>query len=290
MLFRVTPPHIRSAVFSIKQSAVPIGQMVAGLAIPAMLLVTGWQALVCGIALMIAAYGVAMAVVPSMRIDAAPAQRGAAAEASAGSLLAPLRTVWITPALRELALTGIAYTANQLCMLAFLVSYLNLEIGLSLILAGTLFSLAQAGAMIGRLSWGIVADRWMTPRIQVGMLGMVGGVCGLLAALFSPSWPYAAIAVISVLYGATAVGWNGVYFAEAARLSPANEVGKTMGGLQFYTAIGASGGPLLFSALVSWSGTYAAGFALFSLPSLLFGARLAMRREVAARDGGSNAS
>jgi MFS family permease len=312
ILFRATPPAIRSFVFSIKQSAVPIGQMIAGLLIPSLLLVFGWQSVVFCVALMILAYTIAMfwmrlatSEVP-LSPQPAPAaathgqhgqhsgQRGGLRAALTG-FVAPARIVWATPSLRELAWVGVLYSANQLCLVSFLVSYLNLEIGLSLVLAGSLFSASQFGGMIGRVTWGYAADRWVTPRMQLGVLGIIGGVCGVLTTLFTAQWPIVAIAVVSVVYGATAASWNGVYFAEVARLSQrefprddsGGQVGRITGGLQFYMSLGAGIGPLLFSGLVGLIGTYSTGFAVFALPSLLFGVRLMLRRDVSGQHRGA---
>jgi MFS family permease len=281
ILHRATPPEIRAFVFSVKQSAVPIGQMVAGIAVPVLLLLVAWEWVVLGVAALIAAYVIAMSW---MRLDfPAPGVRRAAGHAGrrsrAAGIIAPAQTVWATPALRELALVGIFYSCNQLCMLSFLVSYLNLEVGLTLVLAGTLFSAAQVGAMVGRLSWGYVADRWVTPRTQLGVLGIVGGASGVLAAAFSTAWPVWLIGVVSVVYSATAVAWNGVYFAEITRHCAQSDVGRITGGMQVFMSLGAGAGPLLFSGLVGLLGWYYPGFAVFALPSLAMGLRLVLRDE-----------
>jgi len=310
ILFRATPPAIRSFVFSIKQSAVPIGQMVAGLLIPLLLLVFGWQAVVFCVALLVLAYAIAMSWMrletSEVTLSAGPAAASATAatgrrrggmRAALAGFVAPARLAWATPSLRELAWVGIIYSANQLCLLSFLVSYLNLEIGLSLVLAGSLFSASQIGGMIGRLTWGYVADRWVTPRVQLGVLGIVGGACGALTTMFTPQWPIAVIAAVSVIYGATAASWNGVYFAEVARLGQrefqrdgqredsGSQVGRITGGLQFYMSLGAALGPLLFTGLVGVIGTYATGFAVVALPSLLVGAQMMLTRDVADKGG-----
>jgi MFS family permease len=283
ILFRATPAAIRSFVFSVKQSAVPIGQMIAGLAIPSLLLFVGWQVVVFVVALMIVAYTVAMAY---MRLETAEGPAKAASgpvapfnlRGAIADFIAPARIVWANPELRDLAWVGVLYSVSQLCLTSFLVSYLNLEVGLSLVLAGSLFSASQFGGMIGRVTWGFVADRWVTPRVQLGALGVIGGVCGLLTTFFSPQWPLAGIAVVSLVYGASAASWNGVYFAEVARLCPQGEVGRMTGGLQFYMSVGAGIGPLLFSALVGAAGSYAPGFALSALPGLVIGVMIMRRR------------
>ena len=298
ILFRATPAEIRSFVFSIKQSAVPAGQMLAGLIIPTLLLFFGWQSVVLGVGLMILAYTVAMNWMRLETSAAVHAPADAAAQAHAkvtgggmaraagggrlSEFLAPAKIVWNTPALRELGWVGMTYSVNQLCFLSFLVSYLNLEIGMSLVLAGSLFAASQVGGMLGRLTWGFVADRWVTPRLQLGVLGVVGSACGMLLALFTTAWPLAIMAVISVIYGATAASWNGVYFAEIARLCPRDQVGRLTGGLQFYMSVGGGLGPLLFSLLVGIIGTYGVGFAVFSLPALYVGLRLMLPRKFAA--------
>ena len=279
ILFRATPPQIRSFVFSIKQSAVPGGQMLAGLIIPSLLLFFAWQSVVLSVAIMILAYTIGMAW---MRLETTAAV-SASAPASVppkgrrGTLadfFAPTKIVWTTPALRELGWVGMTYSANQLCMLSFLVSFLHLEIGVSLVLAGSLFAAAQVGGVLGRVTWGYVADRWVSPRTQVGALGVIGGVCGLLSAMFTPDWPVVIVAVVSLVYGATAASWNGVFFAEVARHCPSDEVGRLTGGLQIYMSVGGGLGPLLFSLLVGIIGTYAVGFAVFALPALYVGLRL----------------
>jgi hypothetical protein len=81
-----------------------------------------------------------------------------------------------------------------------------------------------------------------------------------------------------VLYGATAVGWNGVFLAEVARLAPDGRVAYLTGGTQFFTFAGVLIGPPLFGAIASATGTYGAGFVVTTaLPLLVVVPMLARR-------------
>jgi hypothetical protein len=90
------------------------------------------------------------------------------------------------------------------------------------------------------------------------------GCCGAVAAVFTGGWPPLAVLGVSVVYGATAVGWNGVFLAEVARLAPEGRVAIITGGTQFFTFAGVLIGPPAFGAIASATGSYGAGFALIA--------------------------
>jgi MFS family permease len=165
----------------------------------------------------------------------------------------------------------------QLVFITYFVSYLNLELGYSLVTAGLVYACAHASGIAGRVAWGAVADRWVRPRAMLAVLGAVSSACGLLVAMSSAAWPLAAIVALAMVYAATAVGWNGVYLAEVARCSPPGQVGTATGGTQFFTFGGAVAGPPLFAAAVSATGSYGWAFAVFAVPPVLVAAQLARR-------------
>jgi hypothetical protein len=110
-------------------------------------------------------------------------------------------------------------------------------------------------------------------------LGLVMALCGLAVASFTAAWPAAAVLTVCLLYGATAVGWNGVFLAEVARLAPEGRVAFLTGGTQFFTFAGVLIGPPLLGATVSLTGSYGAGFVatavlpLFAVVVMLAGGR-----------------
>lgn len=281
ILFRTAPPALRSLIFSIKQTGVPLGAVLAGTLLPLLLLVMNWESAVTLVAVVIVIYAVALSFtnLEGSRAGAgAGAGAGVAARIRVGDFIAPVKLVWSRPALREMGLVSLCYSANQVSFTIFLVSYLKLEIGLSLVTAGLVYALAQAAGVVGRVMWGVSADRWVVPRTQLGLLGIAGGICGLTVALFTPQWGLPLLAIVSALAGGTAVAWNGVFLSELAALSPSGEVSNVTGGVQVIMFFGALGGPALFSLLVAASGTYSIGFAFFALPSIAAGGWMLMRR------------
>jgi fucose permease len=91
----------------------------------------------------------------------------------------------------------------------------------------------------------------------------------LAAALFSASWPLAAIFAVAAALGATAIGWNGVYLAEVARLAPAGQAGLATGGCLFFTFVGVVILPFLFGWLQRTTASYAVCFSAAAVVCLV---------------------
>lgn len=101
------------------------------------------------------------------------------------------------------------------------------------------------------------------------------GLCGLAAASFSPATPLAALVALCAGYGASAVGWNGVFLAEVARIAPPGKVGVVTGGVMLFTFSGSVLGPPTFGAILAFTGSYTLGFLFIALLPLVMGLRLA---------------
>jgi hypothetical protein len=68
------------------------------------------------------------------------------------------------------------------------------------------------------------------------------------------------------VFGATAVGWNGVYLATVARQVPQPEAAMATGGSLFFTFFGVVVGPPLFGLAGGAFGGLGGAFALLALP------------------------
>jgi MFS family permease len=259
------PVRVRSMIFSIKQTGVPVGGAVAGTLVPVMLLWTSWQYAVLALALSAAAF--IAVLVPFRRIydnDLRPGER-----LHLRRFAAPVAEVWANRPILELALVSGVYSAVQMSFITYLVSYLKLELAYSLVAAGLMFSAAQIAGVLGRVLWGAVADHVFKPRSVLAMLGFTMALCGVAAALFTADWPFLAVLAVCVLYGATAVGWNGVFLAEVARLAPEGRVAIVTGGTQFFTFAGVLIGPPVFGAIAAGTGSYSTGFFLIAAVPLV---------------------
>ena len=267
ILARAAPPRMMSLIFSIKQTGVPLGGALAGVLVPSLVLYFSWRWSAAAVALLCAA--LALAIQPAR----AGEERGKAS-ASAPALLAPLRLVLANPPLIEMAAISLIFGMTQLALFSYFVTYLNLELGYSLVAAGLIYSSAHTAGIIGRILWGAVADRWISPRRMLGLLGLMMAFSGAAVAVFSADWPLPAVILASAMFGASAVGWNGVFLAEVARLAPSGQVGAVTGGTQFFTFIGALTAPPLFGLAVGLVGGYGKAYFLSCLLPGLAGAYL----------------
>lgn len=274
LLAKIISPANRNLVFSIKQTGVPLGGVVAGLAAPRMALAFGWQSALL-LAAVLAVCMLAAIAALRQRWDGDRQPRARIRFLGLGGV----GVVWRQPSLRALSLFTVCFATLQLCLMTYVVTLLVSEAGRDLVAAGLALAVAQAAGVIGRVGWGLAADRL---RDGQTVLLVIGGIVVLAAGALtqvSPSWPdFWVYAVLAVL-GATAVGWNGVTLAELVRLSPPDTVGAATGGLLFYSFAGVLVGPIAFSLSYGWIGSYAVTFGSLGLLGLAgMACVLAMRR------------
>ena len=134
--------------------------------------------------------------------------------------------------------------------------------------------MVNLGGIAGRILWGAVADYFRAPRVLLGLIGVAAGACAGLTVAFGPSWPVAATLAVSAMFGATAIGWNGVQLSELARNAPAGRVGAITGASGFISFSGAVIGPPIFALISALTGGYRVGFCVFGGLSVAFGAWL----------------
>ena len=278
LLARVPSHRGMNLLYSIKQTGVPVGGVLSGLLAPPLTLAFGWQAALAACAVLLAALGVAIGVV---RRDWDTERRPDAPVLSA--ILHSAALVWRHEPLRWIAAASLLYSGVQLSLTGFLATYLVSDIRLSLVLAGTVLSITHASGAVGRLAWGLLADRLRSGGLALMINGSLAAIGALLTAAMAPRWPLAAVIAACAAFGFCAVGWNGVYMALISRLSPKESVGYATGGSLVLTYAGVIVVPPAFAALHDRAGlSYGEGFALLSLVTLLGVGCVALARRASA--------
>ena len=270
LLARSTAPQRLSLVFSVKQTGVPLGGVLAGALVPTLLLFSHWQVAL----LIVALVCVACALLAQPLRDGLDDDRDATHPVSLGHLLRPVRLVLSQPVLRMLALCSFFFSAIQLSLTTYLVSFLHDDLGLTLVAAGLAMAASQMAGMVGRVAWGWVADRYLGARRTLIVLATLMLLCCLATALLGRALPMSLLLPVVVVFGACAVGWNGVYLAEVARQAPVGLASVATGGTLAFTFMGVVIGPPLFGLLSGTLGGYSYGYAALAVPALLCGVLL----------------
>ena len=267
MLSRTTAPQRMALVFSIKQTGVPLGGTIAGLVVPGVLVASGIGAAL-GVIALLCTIGALLAQLLRREIDAARDPN--ARLPVAADILRPLQAVLRHPILRRVALSTFVFSIVQAAVTSYLVSFLTGELHWTLVQAGAASAVAQGAAVAGRVLWGALADRLADgSRRMLLALTIAMGLAGLAMAALSPSTPTALVLLLLAGYGATAVGWNGVYLATVARVAPRGEAAIATAGCLFFTFFGAVIGSPLFGWASHAFGSLAIAYAALVVPLAL---------------------
>jgi predicted MFS family arabinose efflux permease len=263
LLALTTPADRMSLVFSIKQTGVPLGGVLAGALVPA-LLALGWR----GALLVVAAANLVCALLAQPLREALDADRAPQRPLALGSLTQPIRMVLTNPALRVLAGCSFLFSIAQLSLTTYLVTYLNETLAYSLVAAGLALAVTQTGGVVGRVLWGYVSDNWLGALRMLAALAALVSVSALLTAGLRAGTPALLVLALLAVFGASAIGWNGVYLAEVARQAPPGQASVATGGTLAITFLGVVMGPPAFGALSGAAGDYRTGFVAVALALL----------------------
>lgn len=267
ILARFASAKAAPLVFSIKQTGVPFGGMLAGLFLPFAVAVGGWQSgLVAGA---LACWLLALLLWPAHRAyddDRQPNRRISAADVGLA-----LRTAFGSRNMAELAFAGFAFSGLQVAFTSYYVAYLVADAGRSFAEAGEMLAWASAIAIAGRVFWGALAGRVLPSRPLLAFLALAMVVATVGIALLGPESSRLWIIAAGLLMGATTVSWNGVHLSEVARLAPTGNASVATAGVLFCCFSGLLVLPGAFGAIVAVSGNYDLGFYVAAAPTLIAG-------------------
>lgn len=260
-----SPERFRNLIISIRQAGVPAGGALAGAAVPVLLLAGGWKSAV----LAMAAFNIVFAFALQSVRDRYDSGRHAASVSPRPSLTSLLRMVFAHAELRQGAMASFMYAGIQMCLATFLVVFLTERAEVTLVNAGFALAVAMIGGIVGRVLWGSVADYIGGARIVLGVLGIVMALSAFVLSQVTAAWPLLAVFTLCAVFGLTAVGWNGVFVAEVARIAPGGNVALATGATLGFTYLGVVVAPFGFWLILTLSGSYTPAFILVGAVTLV---------------------
>jgi MFS family permease len=268
-LAREVPQSRQGLAFGVKQAAIPVATLLAGLAVPSVATTVGWRWAFTG--------GAALALCVALFVPGG-GEKGIrhVKEARAGDVpLAPLVLLALGIGLGSAAANPLGAFTVESAVAS------GIEVGM----AGLLLALGSAAGIAVRVLFGHLADKLESGRLRIvaGMLG-VGTVGFVLLA--SGVVPLLVIGV--VLAFAAGWGWPGLFNFAIVKTNPRAPAAAT-GITQTGASSGAAAGPLAFGFVVEGSSFGTAwllygALALVAAVTILIGRYMLLRGRVAEPD------
>ncbi len=151
------------------------------------------------------------------------------------------------------------FLIGQMALITYVPLYLKESMGFSAYSASQALAVAQGGAMIGRVGWGVASDRVFGGRRKI-VLVIIGFLSvALMAALsvMTREAPVYSVLLIVFLAGLCIIGYQGVSYTLIGELAGTTRTGAAMGLMITINAAAATLGTPLFGYIVDQTGSYA---------------------------------
>jgi len=267
LLARFSPPRWAPLIFSIKQTGVPVGGVMAGQLAPLFLVLFGWQGAFVAMAAMCLALALLLQPMRARFDDDRDRTRGLRPT----NLRDTIRGVLGNPPLRALAIAMFAFVGLQSLFGSFFTTLMTHRLGHSLDTAGNVFTIALAAAIPARILWGWAGSRWVHAGLMLAILAVVMSMAAVATGLYDRTWSLTAVTAVAIVYSASAIGWHGLLLSEVARLAPPGQIGTMTGGVLAFGGAGMMLYPVIYGTILDTTGSYGIGFFAAALPALAVG-------------------
>lgn len=247
-----TPKLQWATLFSVRQAGVPLGGVIAGGLGGWLITHLTWRPALTVMCLLCLCLATPLIFAPrhyNTTRPLKPFRLGAIFAPS--NLLRPFRALSIAPGLIRLAAACTGFAMVQSACFSFFVIYLHSGLGYGLALSGTLFAVLQATSVVGRIVFGLLADRIGSPRPVLMVLAACSAGSSLLLAALGPDHGPLLLFSVAAFTGVAAATWNGLYLAEVAILAPGELVSEATAGTTFFVFLTYTVTPPVFSGLIN---------------------------------------
>jgi MFS family permease len=263
LLMRYTAAERRSTVFSIHQTGIPAGGMLAALIAPAITVYAGWRWSVIVSAVLI----ISVVVLMQRGRRSWDDDRDRSAPAVTANPFAGAIAIWRQPQLRYATIAGGCFSWVQFCTATFTVVACVAVLDMNLLLAGTVLTVVQIASAGGRVLIGWIVDRVQdTARVLAWNAALVM-LASMFALMLDPALPLPAVYLLFAVLGAASGCWPGALLAEVGRLAPPGQISLAISGSLVITNVGKFAGPIVFANIYVLTHSYGIAFAALAVPA-----------------------
>jgi sugar phosphate permease len=153
---------------------------------------------------------------------------------------------------------------SQGVVVTFFILYLHEKLGISLLGAGSFYTLLMASGAFGRILWGVVSDRLFGGRRKpvLVIISVVVTACASILAFWPATWPRYLLVLVIVMTGLSSVGWNAISSVLVTEISGDRQTAASVGLSSTIGWLGIFLGPIGFGTLLDHSGYPVAWFSL----------------------------
>jgi MFS transporter, ACS family, aldohexuronate transporter len=240
----------RATAMGTKQTGVPAGGVVTAVLAPQLVLLMGWRGALAVLGVINFLFGFLFSF-----YWRDPPDDGAAVSEDVRVQETQALNIW---SFLPISCGTALYLVGQMTLITYIPLYLKDAMGFSAYWASQALALTQAGAMVGRVGWGVASDRLFGGRrkIVLILIGWLSAILIMALGFMRPQSPLYLLLPILFLAGVCLVGYQGVSYALIGELAGKAKTGSALGMMITINAACATLGTPLFGYIVDQTGSY----------------------------------
>lgn len=267
----------RATVMGLKQTGVNIGGLMAAMVLPSLALAYTWRPclLLVGVTAVLSAF-VAFLIYREFPVTG---------DRRIPDSRETLRKFWSIFSNRDIMLASFiagVLLASEFALITYLVLNLREVLLLSEVVAGQYLALAEGAGAVGKPFFGGISDLAFKGRRKIALFlvgASVTAMCVVFASL-SPGTSTVVVAVLSIIFGLTAIGWGGLHLTLVGEFSGKEDAGVATALSSMISISGVIAGPPLFGYIIDITSSYSvAWYSMSVCVGLATGATLFLREE-----------
>lgn len=248
----------RATAMGTKQTGVPAGGVVTAVLAPQLVLLMGWRGALAVLGVINFLFGFLFSF-----YWRDPPGDGAAVSEDVRVQETQTLNMW---SFLPISCGTAIYLVGQMTLITYIPLYLKDAMGFSAYWASQALALTQAGAMVGRVGWGVASDRVFGGRrkIVLILIGLLSAILIMALGFMRPQSPLYLLLPILFLAGVCLVGYQGVSYALIGELAGKAKTGSALGMMITINAACATLGTPLFGYIVDQTGSYSIAWMLLA--------------------------